>query len=127
MHAVDASDRDGAWLVPTAIAERFPALRYLWVDAGYAGQSVAWIEQNLWLSITVVCKPRRGLRWPADQTPPPAPGGFRVMPGRWVVERTFAWLERSRRPNQRDEALPETGEVWVRLAMSGLMLARLDG
>ena len=87
--------------------------------------TVAWIEQDLGLSVTVVRKPRRWVRWPADQEPPPMPTGFQVLPRRWVVERTFAWLGRYRRLSKDYEALPATEEAWIYLAMSSLMLARL--
>ncbi len=46
-------------------------------------------------------------------------------PRRWVVERTFAWLGRSRRLSKDYEALPETEEAWIYVAMSRLMVARL--
>ena len=51
--------------------------------------------------------------------------GFQVLPRRWVVERTFAWLGRSRRLSKDYEALPATHEAWVRIAMIHLMLKRL--
>ena len=53
------------------------------------------------------------------------PSGFQVLPRRWVVERTFAWLGRYRRLSKDDEALPATEEAWISLAISSLMLARL--
>jgi putative transposase len=51
--------------------------------------------------------------------------GFAVLPRRWVVERTFAWLGRSRRLSKDYEGLPETHEAWVQVAMIHLMLKRL--
>ena len=51
--------------------------------------------------------------------------GFRVLPRRWVVERTFAWLNQNRRLSKDYEVLPETSESWVYVAMSRLMLRRL--
>jgi putative transposase len=125
VHAASISDRDGAKLVLAGIGERCPTLRQLWLDAGYQGTAVTWIEQELGLSVTVVRKPRRWVRWPADQEPPPMPTGFQVLPRRWVVERTFAWLGRYRRLSKDYEALPETEEAWIYLAMSSLLLARL--
>jgi putative transposase len=125
VHPADVSDRDGAQVVLAGITDRVPTLRHLWVDAGYQGSAVAWIEQTLGLSVTVVRKPRRWVWWPADQEPPPMPTGFQVLPRRWVVERTFAWLGRYRRLSKDYEALPETEEAWIHLAMSNLMLARL--
>jgi putative transposase len=125
VHPADVSDRDGAYRVLEGAAERFPTLRHLWVDAGYAGKAVAWMEQTLGLGVTVVRKPRRWVWWPADSEPPPMPTGFQVLPRRWVVERTFAWLGRYRRLSKDYEALPATEEAWIHLAMSSLMLARL--
>ena len=86
---------------------------------------MTWIEQELGLSVSVVRKPRRWVRCPVDEEPPPMPTGFPVLPRRWVVERTFAWLGRYRRLSKDYEALPETEEAWIHLAMSSLMLARL--
>ena len=50
---------------------------------------------------------------------------FEVLPRRWVVERTLAWLSRCRRLSKDYEELPETGETWVHIAMVHLMLKRL--
>ena len=125
VHPADISDREGAKSVLEGAPTRYPRLAHVWVDAGYAGKTVAWIEQTLGFSVTVVRKPRRWVRWPADSEPPPMPTGFRVLPRRWVVERTFAWLGRYRRLSKDYEALPATEEAWIHLAMSSLMLARL--
>jgi putative transposase len=65
------------------------------------------------------------MRCPAAQESLPLPSGFQALPRRWVVERTFAWLGRYRRLSRDYEALPETEEAWIHLAMSCLMLARL--
>ena len=125
VHPADVSDRDGARLVLAGITDPFPPLRPLWVDAGYSGKTVTWISQTLVLSVTVVRKPPRWVWLPADPEPPPMPTGFQVLPRRWVVERTFAWLGRYRRLSKDYEALPATEEAWISLAMSCLMLARL--
>jgi putative transposase len=125
VHPADISDREGAKLVLEDAPARYPRLAHVWVDAGYAGKTVAWIEQALGLGVAVVRRPRRWVWWPADSEPPPRPTGFQVLPRRWVVERTFAWLGRYRRLSKDYEALPATEEAWIHLAMSSLMLARL--
>jgi len=125
VHPANIPDRDGAGLVLEGITTRFPRLTYLWVDAGYAGKTVASIGQALGLMVQVVRKPRRWFWCAADQEPPPMPTGFQVLPRRWVVERTFAWLGRYRRLSKDYEELPATEEAWIYLAMSMLMLARL--
>ena len=53
------------------------------------------------------------------------PQGFRVLPRRWVVERTFSWIDQNRRMSKDYERLPETGETFICVAMSRLMLRRL--
>jgi putative transposase len=56
---------------------------------------------------------------PKDQS------GFQVLPKRWIVERTFAWLVRQRRPARDYERLPETSESFIYVAMIRLMLRKL--
>ena len=51
--------------------------------------------------------------------------GIQVLQWRWIVERTFGWLNRSRRLSKDFEALPETTEAWIRIAMIQLMIRRL--
>jgi putative transposase len=125
VHPADISDREGAKLVLAGIGERAPTLRHLWVDGGYQGPTVAWMEQELGLSVTVTRKPRRWLWQGEEQDPIPLPSGFALQPRRWVVERTFAWLGRYRRLSKDYEGLPATEEAWIYCAMSCLMLARL--
>jgi transposase len=67
----------------------------------------------------------RGPWLPADQEPPLRAPGFQLLPRRWVVERTFAWIGRNRRMSKDDEFLPATSEAWIYLSMIRLMLKRL--
>lgn len=128
VHAADMQDRDGGVLVLTAPLADCPRLCHLWVDAGYRGRFVDWVETTLTWSVEVVQHWWTGVRavWVAEGAAPPTiPAGFHVLPRRWVVERTFAWLGRYRRLSKDYEALPGTEEAWIYLAMIRLMLARL--
>ena len=112
----------------TAPAGGLPAPGHLWVDAGYRGRFVDWVETDAGLEVEVVQHLVAGVRavWVAEGAEPPTmPAGFQVLPRRWVVERTFAWLGRYRRLSKDYEALPSTEEAWIYLAMIRLMLARL--
>ena len=101
----------------------------MWVDGGYKGKFEAWVGDELGWRVEVVQHPDAGIGhvWlPAGAPPPPPkPKGFRVLPRRWVVERTFAWLGRWRRLSKDYEALPATGEAWIDLVMIRLLARRL--
>src|SRR5919199_6875173 len=112
VHSAGIQDRDGAKPVLRALVARLPGLQLIWADGGYAGQFVAWVATKLQRTLVIVKRPR-----PTQ--------GFRVLQGRWIVERTFGWLNRSRRRRKDFEALPETTETWIRIAMIHLMVRRL--
>lgn len=115
VHSAAIQDRDGAKPVLRGCRERFPCLEKVWVDQGYRGQLVAWALSECGLTVEVV-----------EKTPEQKQGkGFAVQAHRWVVERTFAWLGRYRRLAKDYDLLPQTGETWVYLAMTHLMLKRL--
>jgi len=111
VHAANVQDRDGAKLVLQKLTDRFPRLQLIWADGGYAGQLIAWVhELGGWL-LEIVKRP--------DESK------FVVLPRRWVVERTFAWLGRHRRLSKDYEALPESSEAFILIATIYLMLHRL--
>lgn len=112
VHPADIQDRDGAKLVIVRLLGKFPRLRLIWADAGYAGQLVEWVMAVSGWVLEIVKRPRHSHR-------------FEVLPRRWVVERTLAWLGRCRRLSKDYEALAATTEAWVQLAMVQLMLRRL--
>jgi putative transposase len=102
-----------------------PLAAHLWVDAGYnAKEWLGWVETALGWTVEVVRKPRRWGWYPEGVTPPPMPA-FTVLKRRWVVERTFAWLDGYRRLSKDYEYLPESSEAMIRLAMINLMIHRL--
>jgi transposase len=74
--------------------------------------------------LEIVERPRRWGWYPVDVEPPPIPA-FTVLPRRWVMERTIAWIGRYRRLSKEYEYLPESSEAMIYLAMSRLMLRRL--
>lgn len=91
---------------------------------GYRGDVIDWIKQKLGWTVDVVKRTSKWGRYPIDVEPPPMPA-FIVLPRRWVVEGTFAWIGRNRRMSKDYEYLPETAEAWIYTAMSRLMLRRL--
>jgi putative transposase len=113
VHAADIQDRDGAVDLVKAIRHRFPWLRHLFADGGYAGDKLATTLAGLG-------------RWTLEIVKRPATAeGFVVLPRRWVVERTFAWLGRYRRLSKDYEYLTATSEAVIQLAMIQLLLRRL--
>jgi putative transposase len=124
VHAADIADRDGARLLLEPVVGVFTRLRHLWVDMGYRGQVLGWISTHLGWRVEVVKKPSRWGRYPIDVEPPPMPA-FTVLPRRWVVERSFAWLGRYRRLSKDYEYLTASSEALIYAAMSRFMLRRL--
>ena len=111
VHAGDVQDRHGAKLVFKRLVGRFPRLKLIWADAGYSGKPTDWADEIGGWVVEIVRRPRAGK--------------FEVLPRRWVVERTFAWLGRNRRLSKDYEASTESSEAWIHIAMIHLMLKRL--
>ena len=112
VHPANIQDRDGAKLVIDKLIGRFPRMRLVWADAGYAGKLIEWVWALTGWALEIVKRPRDSHH-------------FQVLPRRWVVERTFAWLSRCRRLSKDYEALSDTTEAWIHIAMIHLMLRRL--
>jgi putative transposase len=115
VHPADVQDRDGAKLVLELIRHRFASLKKIWADGGYAGQLVAWVKG--------LC-PRRRITLEIVKRSDDA-AGFEVLPHRWIVERTFGWLGRSRRLSKDYEGTIASSEAMTKLAMIHLMTRRL--
>jgi putative transposase len=112
VHPANIQESDGAKLVLRRALGIFPRLRKIWADQGYKTHLVEWAH-SVWDGvIEIVERPKEAK-------------GFQVLPRRWVVERTFAWLGRCRRLAKDYEALPQTSEAWIQIAMIHLMLKRL--
>lgn len=137
VHPAGIMDRDGVPLLLRApIPARFPRLRHVWLDAAYNGKEKGkdWMERTLgWTAEIVAHPPRYKNVWVPRDIPPEQidwskylpPPGFRVLPRRWVVERTFAWQGQNRRLSKDYERLCTTSEALIYVAMIRLMLRRL--
>lgn len=114
VHTADIQERAGAkLLLQRALTKGLTRLGLIWADGGYKGAAFKeWVWKLAGWLFEVVKRPEGSK-------------GFVVLARRWVVERTFGWLGRSRRLSKDDEHLPETSEAMIYAAMSRLMLKRL--
>ncbi|MFI7136192.1 IS5 family transposase [Nonomuraea sp. NPDC050153] len=110
--AASVQDRDGAHPLLARLREKFSTITLVWADGGYAGRLVTWARDVLRLTVTLV-KRSDNLR------------GFVVLPRRWVVERSFAWLMRYRRLVRIYERKPEHHEALIWWAAVHQMTRRL--
>jgi transposase len=110
--AASVPDRDAAGPLLERLQARFWKITLVWADGGYAGRLVSWAKEKLHLTVQIVKR--------SDDT-----AGFVVLPRRWCVERTFAWLMRSRRLVRDYETLPQVHETMVLWSMTMLMNRRL--
>jgi len=117
VQAADVQDRDGAKEVLRPLQQKHWRLKKIWADASYRGELVAWVHN--------LRQGRGQRRIQLEIVAKTQDSGFVVLPKRWIVERTFAWLGRSRRLSKDYEALCETVEAWILIAMIYLMTKRL--
>lgn len=113
---------------------QFPRLSHRWTDGGYQPVLVDGVTTALGWTVAVV-KPKTepkgdyaagvGNFLGDDADAERYPAGFQVLPRRWVVERTFAWLLNQRRLSKAYDLLPRTSEAWIYLTTSRLLLRRL--
>ncbi len=110
--AADLGERAGAKALFEQVKGQFPRLTKIWADSGYTGPFAEWVAEHLGAELEVV-KRTDDLK------------GFKIVPRRWVVERTFGWFGRYRRLAKDYELRPERSESMIYLAMMRLMLRRL--
>ena len=118
--AASVQDRDGAHPVVANAMSKYPKIQTLFVDSGYAGQCAQTVSQCHNIKVQVVRHPanRNVGRWVNDKQPDvftvqADSKGFVVQAKRWVVERTHAWNERSRRLIMHHDRLSHVSEAWV--------------
>jgi transposase len=129
VHPANETEAAGGQALLAGLDQVFARLALLWVDGGDKRRFEEWVTTELGWRVEVVQRADVGKThvWlPADApSPPPRPAGFRVLPRRWVVERTFAWLGRNRRLSKDDEARPSSEEAWLYAASCRVLLRRL--
>jgi putative transposase len=111
VHEGNIQDREGAKLLLWPVKNTLPRLQHIWADAGYQGEKLkAWVKQHLGCELEI-CK--------RSET------GFKILPHRWIVERTFGWLNHSRLLAKEYEKSLESSKTDIYLALSRCMLKRL--
>uniref|UniRef100_A0AAU3I9Y7 Transposase n=1 Tax=Streptomyces sp. NBC_01393 TaxID=2903851 RepID=A0AAU3I9Y7_9ACTN len=121
-------DRDGAVVLFSRAADAFPRLRHVWADQGYRGADFhTWAREATGITVEVVQRHDGGFRstWARAGEPLSAVPRFAVVPRRWVVERTFAWLGRCRRLSKDYEYLRACSENAIYLTMAMLLMRHL--
>jgi transposase len=112
VHPADIQDRDGAFELLRQARRLFPFIERIFADGGYRGKRMALIVARTGTWKLEIVK-----RSDAD--------GFKVLPKRWIVERTFAWISRCRRLARDFERYAHTTIAFIRLAMIRIMFRRL--
>ena len=113
VHSADIQDRDGAPAVLKTILKRWPWLRHIFADGGYAGPKLKGALQKIAAFTLQIVKRTDKAK------------GFEVLPRRWVVERTFAWLGRCRRLAKDWEKSIASAEAWIVIAHIRILTRRL--
>lgn len=113
--AAHVQDREGAMALLAGLCHHFSRIRLIWADQAYAGDLITWVwGLRPWRHVRLaIVKRPEGIK------------EFLLLPQRWIVERTFAWLGRYRRLSKDYEYLPQTSETMIRVAMIHLMVRRL--
>lgn len=112
VHEASLSDRVSAETVLTKVRVQFKRIKTIFADQGYTGKLIAFVETTLNMTLTII--KRNEVRI------------FKILPRRWVVERTFGWFGFYRRLAKDYERYPKHSEAFVYIAMSNIMLHRLS-
>lgn len=130
--AASVQDRDGAHPAMAAATAKYPSLQTVFADNGYAGRCAQTLTQDHAIDVEIVRHPRNASvgRWSTPDQPDLftqtcARKPFVVLPKRWVVERTHAWIERARRLVMHHDRRTDVAETWVWLAQGRMLVRRL--
>src|SRR3989442_1370808 len=129
--AASGSDLQGAKRLLEPVKERFPRLKLLWGDSHYGGSLIEWAQEHLEWTVEagrglIKAKGSAQTDEATDDTEQKRSAkGFQILPRRWVVERSFAWITRWRRLARDHEGLPECSEAFIKLSASYRMLTKL--
>jgi len=112
VHSAGIQERAGAKLVMMKLMACFTGIKIIWADGGYSGKSFkAWIKTIFNVVWQVIKRPRKV---------------FKIVKFRWIVERTFGWMNYQRRLSKDYEYLPQHSEAWIKLAAINTMTRRLS-
>jgi putative transposase len=142
VHSAKVMDFEGIKALLRGADRRFPRLSHLWLDAGYRGEDKGadWVKKALGWTVELVERPKKPapegvlMAWAREWAKEGVavdwqkllpPKGFVVLPRRWVVERTIAWIDQNRRMSKDYERLCASGETLVYAAMIRLMTRRI--
>ena len=110
VHSADIQDRDGAKMAMDNLRHKYFRIIKIFADGGYAGQLIDYVKERFNWVLEIVKRNETGM--------------FKVLPKRWIVERTISWINNYRRNSKDYENLTETSEAIIQLAMIRIMLNR---
>ncbi|WP_462266557.1 IS5 family transposase [Mucilaginibacter sp.] len=110
IHSASVQDRDGARLVMEKLKQYWQSIRLLFADGGYRGKLVDWAKQHFTISLQIIRRDKLHT--------------FKILPKRWIIERTFAWIDANRRSAKNYERLTLTSQAVVQLAAIRIMINR---
>jgi putative transposase len=142
VHSAKVMDYEGIKILLDRAKGLFPRLAHLWMDGGYTGEDKGadGVQKAFGWSVEIVSRLRKPapeevlMKWAREWAKEGvkvgwqklmAPRGFVVLPRRWVVERTFSWLDQNRRMSKDYERLTATSEAFIYVAMTRVMVRRL--
>jgi len=111
VHSAGQSDRSGAKSLIEKALSICSTIKIFWADGGYSGKPLFnWVKTTFQKTLEIVKRPTKE---------------FKVVQWRWIVERTFGWVNKYRRLSKDYEVYPENSETWVKIAMINILVHRL--